>query len=136
MSIFTLNRVELIGNIGADLDIKTVGTEAKTVVKINIATTESYKDVAGEWIETTDWHKVVMWNRLAERAQKNLHKGSKVYISGKLKTHSYETEGVTKYVTEIIADNFIAFESRNSEYNQTYDQAPVTDGGFDNDVPF
>lgn len=135
MSIFTLNRVELIGNIGAEPEFKNVGSEAKLVAKINIATTESYKDQSGNWIENTDWHKVIMWNKLAERAEKTLHKGSKVYISGKLKTRSYEQDGVTKYATEIIADNFILFENRenpqirtdeetdmyNSQTNEPYD---------------
>jgi single-strand DNA-binding protein len=76
------------------------------VANFSIATSESYKDrTTGEKKEITEWHNIVLWRGLAEIAQKFLRKGDMVYIEGKLRTRSWEKEGVTRYTTEIVADN-------------------------------
>lgn len=76
------------------------------VVNFTLATSEVYKDrVTGERKEVTDWHNVVLWRGLAETASKYLHKGDQVYIEGKMRTRSWEKDGVTRYTTEVIGDN-------------------------------
>lgn len=101
----SINKVELLGRIGQDLELKELANNHK-VVKLSVATTESYKDNSGEWKETTEWHNVVLWNKTAELAIKHLKKGSEVLINGKLKTRSWETEtGEKKYATEIVSSD-------------------------------
>ncbi len=76
------------------------------VANFSIATSESYRDrTTGERKEVTEWHNIVLWRGLAEVAQKYLHKGDQVFIEGKLRTRSWEKDGVTRYTTEIVADN-------------------------------
>jgi single-strand DNA-binding protein len=84
------------------------------VAKFSLATTETYKDRSGKLISQTEWHTVVLWRGLAELAQKYLHKGSLVYIEGRLKTRSWEDkEGNKKFATEIVGDNLIMLDKRN-----------------------
>jgi single-strand DNA-binding protein len=98
-----VNKVTLLGNLGQDPEIRTLESGVK-VATISIATSENYKDQAGEWQERTEWHRVVLWRWYAEKAEK-LKKGDKIYIEGKLATRSWEQDGVKKYVTEIIASD-------------------------------
>ena len=101
-----VNRVMLIGNLGKDPDVQYLEGNI-AVAKFSLATTETYKDRAGKLISQTEWHTVVLWRGLAELAQKYLHKGSLVYIEGRLRTRSWEDkEGNKKYTTEVIAENF------------------------------
>lgn len=115
----SLNRVQLIGNLGADPDLRSTPS-GKSVCTLSIATTESYKDKNGEWQSNTEWHKVEMWERLAEIAKQYLTKGSKVFIEGKIKTDTYEQNGVTKYFTKVLAQNMIMMGSadKSSDYNK------------------
>ncbi len=106
----SLNRVTLLGNLGRDPELRTTPSGA-SVCNFSIATTESYKDKNDQWQEVTDWHNVVFWNRQAEVAGQYLKKGSKVYIEGKLKTRSYEKDGVTRYVTEVMGNNLVLLPS-------------------------
>ncbi len=108
----SLNRVTLLGNLGRDPEVRTTPSGA-TVCNFSIATTESYKDKNDQWQEVTDWHNVVFWNRQAEVAGQYLKKGSKVYIEGKLKTRSYEKDGVTRYVTEVMGNNLVLLPAGN-----------------------
>jgi len=102
-----VNRVMLIGNLGKDPDIQFLEGNIP-VAKFSLATTESFKDRAGKTISQTEWHTIVLWRGLAELAQKFLHKGSMVYIEGRLKTRSWDDkDGQKKYATEIIGDNLI-----------------------------
>jgi single-strand DNA-binding protein len=106
-----LNKVTLIGNPG----IKMLEGNIK-VAKFSLATTESYKDKDGNVQSETEWHSVVAWRNLAEIAQKYLKKGSTIYLEGKIKTRNYEDkDGNKKYVTEIIADNFMMLNVPNSK---------------------
>lgn len=98
----SVNKVILIGNLGADPELRYTPSGA-AVASFNIATTEKWKDKDGQMQERTDWHKIVLWSRQAEIAKEYLRKGSSVYIEGRLQTRSYDDkDGNKKYVTEII----------------------------------
>ncbi len=107
-----VNRVMLIGNLGKDPDIQFLEGNIG-VAKFPLATTETYKDRGGKLISQTEWHTVVLWRGLAELAQKYLHKGSLIYIEGRLRTRSWEDrEGNKKFATEVVGDNLIMLEKR------------------------
>lgn len=107
-----VNRVMLIGNLGRDPDVQYLEGNI-AVAKFPLATTETFKDRAGKLISQTEWHTVVLWRGLAELAQKYLHKGSLVYIEGRLRTRSWEDkEGNKKFATEIVGDNLIMLDKR------------------------
>lgn len=107
-----VNRVMLIGNLGKDPDIQHLEGNIG-VAKFSLATTETFKDRSGRLISQTEWHTVVLWRGLAELAQKYLHKGSLVYIEGRLRTRSWEDkEGNKKFATEIVGDNLIMLDKR------------------------
>jgi len=105
-----LNKVTLIGNLGKTPEIQTLEGGTK-VVKLSLATTDSFKDKTGKVHSETEWHTVVLWQNLAELAANYLQKGSMIYLEGKLKTRSYEDKsGDRRYVTEIIAESFIMLD--------------------------
>ena len=101
-----VNKVILVGNIGKDPVIRALESGIKVAI-FSLATTESFKNRNDEWEDRTEWHNIVLWRHLAERAEKYLTKGLKVYIEGKLQTRSYEKDGVTKYTTEIVGNQLI-----------------------------
>jgi len=107
-----VNRVTLVGNLGKDPDMQFLEGNIG-VAKFTLATTESFKDRSGKLISHTEWHNIVLWRGLAELAQKYLHRGSLVYIKGKLKTRSWEDkDGNKKFATEIVGDNLIMLDKR------------------------
>lgn len=93
-----LNKVTLIGNVGADPEAKKVN--GKTVVNFTLATSESYKDKNGEKVTLTEWHRLNAWSPLADIIEKYVKKGSQIYIEGKNKTRSYDDNG-KRYITEV-----------------------------------
>jgi single-strand DNA-binding protein len=98
-----LNRATLLGNLGADPDLRYTASGAP-VLNLRLATTESWWDKEGQKEqERTDWHYVVVWGKLGEALSKFLKKGDLVYIEGPLRTESYEHDGVTKYSTKVHA---------------------------------
>ena len=100
-----MNKVILVGNLGADPEMKTLESGVK-LAKFGLATSERYKDRNGNQVDTTEWHNVVLWRGLAELAERFLKKGSQVYIEGKIKTRTWDDpDGNKKYMTEIIGDN-------------------------------
>ena len=101
----SVNKVILIGNLGKDPEIRRLENGA-VLASYALATSESYTDKqSGEKKEITDWHDVVLWRGLAEVAEKYMHKGTKIYIEGKLKKKSWQDkEGNTRYNIEIIGD--------------------------------
>ena len=102
----------LIGNLGKDPDMQFLEGNIG-VAKFSLATTETYKDRSGKLISQTEWHTVVLWRGLAELAQKYLHKGSLVYIEGRLKTRSWEDkDGNKKFATEVVGDNLIMLDKK------------------------
>jgi single-strand DNA-binding protein len=108
----SVNKVILIGNLGRDPETRyTTGGDA--VTNLRIATTETWKDKAGEKQEKTEWHTVVLFGRQAEIAGEYLKKGRSVYIEGRLQTRKYtDKEGVEKYSTEIVGDRMQLLGSR------------------------
>jgi single-strand DNA-binding protein len=107
-----VNRVMLIGNLGKDPDVQFLEGNIG-VAKFSLATTETFKDRTGKLISQTEWHTVVLWRGLAELAQKYLHKGSLVYIEGRLRTRSWEDrEGNKKFATEVVGDNLIMLDKK------------------------
>ena len=141
-----INKVIIVGNLGQAPEIKyTAGGAAVTT--LSIATSDSWKDKdSGMDQERTEWHRVVLWRRLAEIAGENLKKGSKVYIEGQLQTRKWEQEGQTRYTTEIIARDMQFLDSRGSsntsstqKSSEMNDQsaADVPDSAIDDDdIPF
>ncbi|MFN8437059.1 MAG: single-stranded DNA-binding protein [Cytophagales bacterium] len=116
-----LNKVTLIGNLGKDPEISTLEGDI-TLAKFTLATNESYKDQNGNTQTITDWHNIVAWRNMAEKVGKYLHKGSHIYMEGKIKTRSYEDkDGTKRYVTEIIADSFIMLDKSTSSANAEID---------------
>lgn len=102
----------LIGNLGKDPDVQHLEGNI-AVAKFPLATTETYKDRSGKLISQTEWHTVVLWRGLAELAQKYLHKGSLIYVEGRLRTRSWEDkEGNKKFATEVVGDNLIMLDKR------------------------
>ena len=107
-----VNRVMLIGNLGKDPDVQHLEGNI-AVAKFPLATTETYKDRSGKLVSQTELHTVVLWRGLAELAQKYLHKGSLIYVEGRLRTRSWEDkEGNKKFATEVVGDNLIMLDKR------------------------
>lgn len=112
-----VNRVVLIGNLGKDPEMQYLEGNIG-VAKFSLATTETYKDRGGKLISQTEWHIVVLWRGLADLAQKYLHKGSFVYIEGRLRTRSWEDrEGNKKFATEVVGDNLIMLDKRGESHS-------------------
>ncbi len=109
-----VNKVILVGRLGKDPEIRNLENGA-TVANFTMATSETYKDrTTGDRKEITEWHNIVLWRGLADIAAKYLHKGDMVYIEGKLRTRSWEKEGVTRYTTEIVGDNMTMLSTQRS----------------------
>jgi single-strand DNA-binding protein len=101
------NRVQLIGNLGQNPEVKEFDG-GKKVARFSVATTESYRDKDGNLVKDTTWHNLVAWNKNADIVEKYLEKGKEVAIDGKLTSRSYETkEGVKKYVTEVVVNELL-----------------------------
>lgn len=119
----SVNKVILIGNLGADPELRYTPAGA-AVASFNMATTEKWKDKEGQPQERTDWHRIVLWSRQAEIAKEYLRKGSSVYIEGRLQTRNYEDkDGIKKYVTEIIGQRMQLLGGRGGS------GAPADSGG-------
>ena len=155
-----VNKVILIGNLGADPELRfTPGGQA--VCDIRLATNESWLDKSGQKQERTEWHRVVMWGKPAEICKQYLTKGQKLYIEGRLQTRSWDDkEGHKRYSTEIIANDFMFLGGRSGDgagtgTGESFRRAgagagvggdvmppPVDDfarnsaGGPDDDIPF
>ena len=129
-----INKVILVGNLGQDPEIKyTAGGAAVTT--LSIATSDSWKDKdSGMEQERTEWHRVVLWRRLAEIAGEYLKKGSKVYIEGQLQTRKWEKEGQTRYTTEIIAKDMQFLDSKGSASPSDQEDPGLTSNQSTQDV--
>ncbi len=99
-----VNKVILVGNVGKDPEIQYV-KEDVPVARFTLATSETYKNRDGEKVTTTEWHNIVIWRGLAKVVEQYVKKGSQLYLEGKITTRSYEKDGVTKYFTEVVANN-------------------------------
>ena len=144
-----INKVILVGNLGADPETRYMPS-GSAVTNLSIATSESWKDKqSGEQKERTEWHKVAMFNRLAEIAAEYLRKGSQVYIEGKLRTRKWQDrDGNDRWTTEIIADEMQMLGGRgggggsmptSQDPGPSGSSSPPPQAGpddFDDDIPF
>lgn len=131
-----VNKVILVGNLGKDPEIRHLEGGA-SVAKFPLATTESFKDKAGQRIEQTEWHNIVMWRGLADIAEKFLKKGMTIYIEGKLRTRSWDDkEGHKHYTTEVVADNFTILSKRENNTASGKDESESISPKTGDDLPF
>jgi len=106
--MLNLNRLEIIGNLTRDPEVRFTPTN-QAVANFAVATNRRYQDQAGTWVDSpAEFHEIVVWGKLAERVNQVLHKGERVYISGRVQTRSWEAQdGTKKYKTELIADSIL-----------------------------
>jgi len=123
-----LNRVMLLGNLGQDPELK-VTQGGQAVLKLRLATTESYLDRNNTRQERTEWHSVTIWGKRGEALAKILTKGSSVFIEGSIRTSSYEKNGEKRYSTEIVANNIILSGGRRSEGGRDFEGGGAGGGG-------
>ena len=157
----SVNKVILIGNLGADPELKYTPSQ-RPLCNLRIATTEVYKDKSGVRQEKTEWHRVTVWGDQAENCNKYLAKGRSVYVEGRLQTRSYDKDGQKHYATDIVADRVVFLGSggggegrgagggegrgRTGGFSGRGDSGPSDDPGdsgpggappaSDNDIPF
>lgn len=123
----SVNKVILVGNLGADPEVRfTPGGQA--VANFNVATSESWTNKDGSKEERTEWHRIVVWGKLAELCGEYLTKGRSAYIEGRLQTRSYEKDGATRYVTEVKATEiqFLGGKPEGETGKQSTAPAPAT----------
>jgi single-strand DNA-binding protein len=149
-----VNKVFLLGRLGKDPVIKHFQND-NAIAEFSLATTESYKDREGKWVEITDWHNIKLPNKfMAERAEKYLKKGSQIFVEGKIRTRSYDDkDGNKRYVTEIIVEQFRMLDKKSDggsaggggysdSGGSNYSSAPVNQESqssapsVDDDLPF
>jgi single-strand DNA-binding protein len=130
-----LNRHELIGRVGKDVEVRNLDN-GNMVANFSIATTEKWKDKSGEKKEETSWHNIVIWGKLAEIAQKYVKKGDLIYVSGKSKTRSWEKDGITRYTTEVYVDDLKMLGSKSSGGQQQSTPAQTPNQPEDDGLPF
>jgi len=151
----SVNKVILIGNLGKDPEVKYT-PQGTAVAKFSLATNERFKDKDGQWQDRTEWHNITAWARTAEIAGEYLKKGGKVYIEGRLHTHSWDDKesGQKKYMTEIIVNDLVLLSGRgegvdsggasrgaaagggNNFDQRTPETAPASTPISDEDIPF
>lgn len=122
-----VNKQILLGNLGQDPETRLL-ENGRMVANFSMATSESYKDKQGNKIENTEWHRIVLWSPLAEIAQKYLNKGDKVYLEGKTTHRSYDSEGQTKYITEVVCNKIELIGNKGNAEDQI--------SGLPDDLPF
>jgi single-strand DNA-binding protein len=132
-----VNKVVLIGNLGKEPDLQYLEGNI-AVAKFPLATTETYKDKSGTLVSQTEWHTVVLWRGLADLAQKYLHKGSLVYIEGRIRTRNWEDKDKNRrFSTEILGDNLVMLDKRKEQNDGQGHETPAHEAGsfpdhFDN----
>ena len=143
----SVNKVILVGNLGSDPEVR-MTPQGVEVANFSLATSESWTDKDGERQDRAEWHRLVLWRKLAEIAGKYLNKGSKIYIEGKLQTRSWEDQsGQKRYTTEVVVDTLEMLGgdrhdgsgSEREHYGHTAAAPAYSGGGGDNpddDLPF
>ncbi|PKQ70294.1 single-stranded DNA-binding protein [Raineya orbicola] len=143
-----VNKVILIGNVGKDPDI--ISFESGRKATFPLATSEKYKDREGKPVEKTEWHNIVFWGPVVDVIEKYVKKGKQVFIEGKLATRSYEKDGQTRYITEVIGQNLTLLgsglgggntsntenTSSNSQEDNTPYVPPTVESSPSDDLPF
>ena len=113
----SVNKVILVGNLGKDPEVRYM-PNGEAVCNFSIATTENWKDKSGVKQEKTEWHNIVMYRKLAEIAGEYLKKGSPVYLEGSLQTRKWEKDGITRYSTEVIANQMQMLGSKSDAVHE------------------
>ncbi|MBK8793706.1 MAG: single-stranded DNA-binding protein [Holophaga sp.] len=146
----SLNKVILIGNLGRDPELK-MTPNGQALARFSLATTETWKTPQGEKKEKTEWHRIVVWGKQAEIAEKYLRKGKQIMIEGRIQYGEYTDQaGVKKATCDIRCDNFVMLGkiedgggrsgggSHRDEggFDEPMPPAPPSGGGFDDDIPF
>lgn len=143
----SVNKVILVGNVGNDPEIKHLDQDVK-LARFRLATSESYRAKNGERVTSTEWHNIVVWRGLAGVVEQYVKKGSKLYIEGKITNRQYEKDGDTKYFTEIVANNMVMLDSKDSNADHqepssgagqnTFQPSnnDINDEGGEDDLPF
>ena len=120
----SVNKVILVGNLGADPEVRFTQS-GQAVANMRIATNEVFNDRDGNRQERTEWHRIVVWGRLAEICNQYLRKGSKIYIEGRLQTRNWEgQDGQKRYTTEVVARDMQILDSRDDTVTAAPDTAP------------
>ena len=128
------NRVQLIGHLGQDPEVKRLDS-GSILARFSVATTERYKNKNGERVEDTQWHNVILWGNLAELAEKYLQKGKEIALEGKLNHRSYDDkDGNKRYVTEVVASDFLMLGKKNDPVRAS--QTPAKETVPADDLPF
>ena len=129
-----LNKVILIGLVGKDPETRKF-TDTM-VCNFPLATSEKFKDKDGKVQEATEWHNLQIWGKLGEIAEKYIKKGARIYVEGKIKTRSYETEsGQKRYVTEILVSDLKMLD-RKPDGQEGKSESPKVTAPEDTDLPF
>lgn len=134
------NLVILIGNIGKDPEVRQTN-DGKTITSLTIATNDRYKDRTGNWVDKTEWSKVVAFEPKSVPMGKYLRKGSSVYIEGKLQTRSWDDNGQKRYVTEIVVRDFEFLDKKSGDDPYVQEASVPFNGGHpsgieSDDLPF
>ncbi|MDR1761411.1 MAG: single-stranded DNA-binding protein [Bacteroidales bacterium] len=115
-----INKVILVGNVGADPEVRYISEDLPTA-RISLATSETYTDSkSGQRVTKTEWHSITAWRQLAKFAEQYIKKGAQLYVEGKLSYRSYEKDGVTKYTTDIIANEIRLLGKKEGGSESTY----------------
>ena len=143
----SLNKVFLIGNVGKDPNVRYTA-KGDPVATFPLATSEVWRDKDGQIQERTDWHNLVAWRKLAEIIQELVHKGSRVFVEGRIQTRSFEDRsGERRYITEVVAENLLLLGPRSSGHGEDglADRHPIAgfssgsshdNKSLDDDLPF
>ncbi|HBZ35689.1 MAG TPA: single-stranded DNA-binding protein [Rikenellaceae bacterium] len=133
----SLNKVMLIGNVGKDPEIRHLDND-NIVAKFTLATTEKYRDRDGKWQEQTEWHNIVCWRSLAERAEKYVKRGTQLFVEGKIRTREWLDRNTDqkKISIDIVADNFQVLGRRSEAPQQPQNShAPASFSIPEDDLP-
>lgn len=122
-----MNKVLLLGNLGAEPDCRVLNS-GTTVATCSLGTAKSRKQQDGSYAEQTEWHKLVFWGKIAETVQQYLHKGSRIYVEGEIRSRQYQDQqGQTRYITEIHVSEMLMINGQKQNWQQT--QPPMQQWG-------
>ena len=129
-----INKVTLVGNLGEDPELRYTVNQLP-VCNLSVATKEAWLSKSGEKQEHTEWHRITVWSKQAENCNRYLHKGSLVYIEGKIKTEMYEKDGEKRYTTKIEAQSVKFLSSPKNETRPLPPKPPAGEPDFRASVP-
>ena len=131
----SVNKAILVGRLGRDPEVRYTGS-GQAVANLSLATAERFKDKQGEYQERTEWHRITAWGRLAEIVQQYTHKGSMIYVEGRIETRKYEKDGVERYSTEIVAQSIQLLGSKNDNASPASGQESDAAEVETDEIPF